>query len=44
MANKTYRRGRNQRRGRARTQRRARARSQRGGGQFHWQQGPLPFN
>jgi hypothetical protein len=31
MANKTYRRGRNQRRGRGRTQRRARARSQRGG-------------
>ena len=32
MANKTYRRGRNQRRGRGRTQRRARARSQRVGG------------
>ena len=38
MANKTYRRGRNQRRararGRGRTQRRARARSQRGGSAF----------
>ena len=32
MANKTSRRGRNQRRGRGRTQRRARARSQRVGG------------
>ena len=31
MANKTYRRGRNQRRGRGRTHRRARGRSQRGG-------------
>ena len=36
MANKTYRRGRNQRRGRGRgrTQRRARGRSQRGGAFF----------